>query len=259
MSINNLFLENSNYQNNSENLYKKRKISIDKELNFIKIPQINTFILNSNNINEYKNINPDELIIIYSSENYSKKFLQSIIDGGIKNNIKKIITSDSVIIKYLDKIGDKFLNLFPNCQILRINSLANDFVLISRIINNLKIVNNIEYILNDCVFFNNSVLKYKHFFYLFFSCDLSNLKYIKIINNIKNLSDCEVEKNIILNIVNIKKIEKKNNIQNYIISKYNTKKENIHNINLEYVDIKRNISINEKIINIKETNFVDFI
>ena len=108
---------------------KKKQIEIEPDI----------FVLTTSNIINYIYSNPDELIIINSSFNYSQSFFQSIIDGGIKSNVKKIITSDSVVVKYLANIDKRFTSLFPNCKSIQINSLENNFILISRIIDDLVI------------------------------------------------------------------------------------------------------------------------
>ena len=222
---------------------------MDKERIFLNSDTNNN---NTNTIN-YKYSNPDELLIINTSFTYSETFLQAIIKGGIKPNVKKIITSDSIVVKYLDRIEIKFSILFPNCKTIQINSLENKFFMISRIIDDLKIIENIEYKLNNYVFFNDSLYNYKYFSDLFFTNELSNIKYVKIINDIDdNESNCYIEKNIIKNIINFDIINEKNNLQINSINKNNI---NVYNNNIlyfEYIDHKRNILFSTNIININE-------
>lgn len=236
------------------NIYKKKKIEVEVEV------EVDTFILNSSTTNNYINSNPDELIIIYSSYEYSHSFIRSIIDGGIKPNVKKIITSDSVIVKYLIIIEKLFSQLFPNCKTIQINSFSNDFILISHIIENLLIVENIEYKLNDYILIHNSITKYNNFFHSFFTGNLSNIKNVKIINDIdENKTKCYVEKNEIINIISQNIIEKKNNSQFDYIRKFNINKSRINNIYFEYIDNKRKIYFSKYIINIinKDKGFIE--
>lgn len=220
--------------------------------------EYNTFVLNVSNIFNYMNTNPDELIIIDTSFNYSKPLLQSIIDGGTKPNIKKIITSDSVIVKYFISIEKIFSTLYPNCKTIKINSFSNDYVIISRIIDDLVIVKNIEYKLNDNVFIHNSTIKYKYFYELFFTYSLENIKYVKIINDIDDSkTDCEIEKNIIINIIIPSIIDKKNKTQIDYIKKFNINKSYINNLYFEYVDNKRNMYFSKYIINVANIDFID--
>lgn len=219
---------------------KKRKINQNQ----------NEFVLNNINCQYYKFINPEELIIIDSPNNYLYDLLKTIIDGGTKLNIKKIITSDSVIIKYFGHIGEQFKILFPNCSCLQINSLENNFVSISQIIDKLTIIRTIEYIFNDFIFFSNSIIKYKYFTEAFFTCYLSNIKHIKIINKITFTPICRVENNIITSIINWNLIEKKNQLTLNEIKNLNFKSTSINSIFLEYFDSKNNIYINTNVINI---------
>ncbi len=214
---------------------KKRKIC----------PEI--FVLNMNSMHEYKFYDPDELIIIYTSYNYSSTFYQSIIDGGIKKNVKKIITSDAIMTKYIKYIEKNFSLLFPNCMNIKINSFDNDFMLIFGIIDDLKIIKYVEYELNDHVFSNNSIMKYVHFINSIILYNLSNIKYIKIINNIKKITDCTIETKILANLLNFNLLKNKNNNQNDVIKKYGIVDENINFIYLEYIHNKKitqNIIIN---------------
>ena len=220
--------------------------------------EYNIFILNASNTFNYKYSNPDELIIIDTSYNYSKVLLQSIIDGGTKLNVKKITTSDSVIIKYFAGIEKTFSILFPNCFTIQINSFLNDFIIISHIIDDLTIVKNVEYKLNDYVFIHNSASKYKYFYEFFFTSSLANIKYVKITNDIDdNKTNCVIEKNIISNIIVPSIIDKKNETQIDYIKKYNIDKLHINNIYFEYVDNKRNVYFTKNVINVANIDFID--
>jgi len=119
---------------------------------FYNVDNVDIFILNINNIENYKLVDPDELIIINSSNEYSNIFFQTICKGGTKFNVKKIITSDSAITEYIKYIEQNFELLYPNCHTIQINSYTNNFFLISRIIDDLNIIKNLEYVLNDYVF-----------------------------------------------------------------------------------------------------------
>lgn len=220
--------------------------------------ELNTFVLNDTNIFNYSYSNPDELIIIDTSFNYSEILLQSIIDGGSKPNIKKITTSDSVIVKYFICIEKMFSTLYPNCKTIQINSFSNDYFIISRVIDELMVVENVEYKLNDYVFINNSTLKYKYFHESFFTGSLANIKYVKIINDINDSKiNCIIEKNIITNIIVPCTIDKKNEIQLDYIKKYNVEKSHINKLYFEYVDNKRNVYFSKYIINVANIDFID--
>jgi len=220
--------------------------------------ELNTFVLNTLNIFDYKHSNPDELIIIDTSSNYSKVLLETIINGGIKQNVRKIITSDSVIVKYFTGIEKMFSTLFPNCFMIQINSFLNDYPIISRIIDDLRIVVNVEYKLNDYVVVHNSATKYKYFYESFFTGSLANIKYVKIFNDIDDSkTNCAIEKNIITNIIIPNIIDKKNSTQFEYIKKNNIDKSHINVIHFEYVDNKRNIYFTKYIINVANVDFMD--
>lgn len=233
-----------------------------EQINYHKIKkkriEVNTFVLNASNIFNYKYSNPDELIIIDTSFNYSKVLIQSIIDGGAKHNIKKIITTDSVIVKYFMSIEKTFSTLFPNCETIQVNSFSNDYVLISRVIDDLIIVVNVEYKLNNYVFIHNSATKYKYFYESFFTGSLANIKYVKITNDIDySKTNCAIEKNIITNIIIPNVIDIKNETQVEYIKKYNINKSYINNLYFEYVDNKRNMYFSKYIINVANIDFID--
>lgn len=220
--------------------------------------ELNTFVLNTSNIFNYTKSNPDELIIIDTSFNYSKSLLQTIIDGGTKQNVKKITTSDSVIVKYFTCIEKMFQILFPNCKTMHINSFSNNYFIISRVIDDLMVVENVEYRLNNYVFIYNSTPKYKFFYESFFTGSLANIKNVKIINDIDDSkTSCVIEKNIIANIIVPSIIDKKNSIQLDYIKKYNVDKSHINNIYFEYVDNKRNVYFSKYIINVANIDFVE--
>lgn len=227
---------------------KKKRIEIELDI----------FVLTTSNTTNYKYSNPDELIIVNSLFNYSQSFFESIIDGGIKSNVKKIITSDSVVVRYLANIEKRFSSLFPNCKSIQINSLDNEFVLISRIIDDLRIVENVEYKLNDYIFLYNSILKYKYFYETFFTCSLANIKYVKITNDIdESKTNCTIEKNQIINIITPNTIDEKNKLQIELINKHNIDKSCINNLYFEYIDNKRNVFFSKNIINIVDIDFIE--
>jgi hypothetical protein len=207
------------------------------------------FILNMNSIDNYKNVDPNELIIINTEREFSQKFMNVITSGKIKFNVKKIITSDSIIIKYIKNIQNIFLILFPNCTSIQINSLENNFNLISTIIDNTKIIKNIEYILNDNIKLSNSLYKYKLFTETFLTGNLLNIKKIKIIKNITIDTECAVEKNNIDNIVDFNLLQTNNNYILQIIEKYGISSNCINYINLEYINMNKNINRNTILLN----------
>ena len=229
--------------NDDIKLYKKNKI---KNL---------VFILNKDNYNNYYDVNPNELIIIYSSGEYLEIFKQTILNGKEKNNVSKIITSDLVIVKYIKYITNIFKNIYPNCKTIQINSFENDFNNISSIIDNIQIIQNVEFILNDYIYNNNSLNKYINFFTnSFLTTNLLNIKYIKIINKIETVPDCSIDKINIYNIVDFNLIKKNNLLRLNIIKKYNINQKFINNIYFEYNDIKKN-KFTTNIINILVFNY----
>lgn len=203
-----------------------------------------------NNLLNYKLVNPNELIIINSSNEYSNIFYQTIVEGGKKTNVKKIITSDSVITEYIKYIEPNFELLFPNCKTIQINSYSNNFSLISRIIDDLKIIKKIEYVLNDNIFIKNSIFNYIYFTKSFFTGGLSNISFVKIINNITKETECSVEKKIISSIIDLNYIEEINKLQYENIKKYKLDNSCINNTVLEYIDVKMNIYVKKYIYNI---------
>lgn len=244
--------------NSNSNPYKKRRLyyNIDNpNPNPKPNPNPNIFILNMNNLDNYKSIDPDELIIVYSSNEYSNMLYQTICEGGTKFNVKKIITSDSVINEYIKYIEPaNYELLYPNCHTIQINSYSNNFILISRIIDDLKIIKNIEYVLNDYIFYKNSISKYISFTKSFLTGKLSNISFIKIINNITKEINCTVEKKIVDNIVNFNKIEELDkSILNDILN-YNLDNSSVNNILLEYIDKKNNVYFQKIIRNIVDVD-----
>lgn len=203
------------------------------------------FILNTLNSKNYKFENPDILIIINSSNNFSLEFLESITKGGIKSNIKKIITSDSIIVRYLSLVY--FSELFPNCETIQINSLENCFFLISQIIDNFIVIKNIEYKLNDYILINNCLNKYMYFFNSFFTGDLLNIKFVYLYNDINyDQVSCENE------IINLDMIDKNNKLQDEKIEDLDIDRSLINNIYFTYIDSKRNIKFSKYITNIQK-------
>jgi hypothetical protein len=232
---------------------------LQKELNQNKkirlYDNVDIFILNMNNLDNYKLIDPNELIIINSSNEYSNIFYQTIVEGGTKTNVKKIITSDSIISEYIKYIEQEFQFLFPNCDTIQISSYTNNFMLISRIIDDLNIIKNIEYILNDYVFFKNSIFNYIYFTKSFFTGSLSNISFIKIINNITKETKCSIEKKILENIIDFNIIEEMNKSQLNDIKKYKLGNSCINNILFEYIDKKMDIHIKKTVYNIIDIYF----
>ncbi len=216
------------------------------------------FILNMNNLNNYFQANPDELIIVYSSQEYSHQFMLTIINAGTKSNVKKIITSDSVIMKYIKYIENTFGTFFPNCITIQINALENDFNLITRILDDIGIIKNIEYVLNDCIFYSNSSYKYKFFTQSLLTGNLLNIKYIKIINNILTEPTCSIAKKIINNIIDFEFIEKNNKLQSDTIIKYDINPKHINYIYFEYIDKKNNKFFNANLVNIINLDFLNY-
>ena len=112
--------------NSNSNPYKKRRLyyNIDNPNPNPKPkpnPNPNIFILNMNNLDNYKSIDPDELIIVYSSNEYSNILYQTICEGGTKFNVKKLITSDSVINEYI-----KYLEAFKERDAKAITAIHGD-------------------------------------------------------------------------------------------------------------------------------------
>lgn len=233
------------------NQNKKRRLCNDNNTNSDDI-----FVLNMNNLDNYKLSNPNELIIINSSTEYSEIFYSTIINGGIKSNIKKIITLDLVITKYIKYMEQQFILLFPNCFTIQVNSFSNEFYLISQIIDNFKIIKNIEYILNDYIFLNNSIYRYNFFTKSIFTGSLSNILSIKIINNITQDIDCCIGKKIISNIVDFDQIENINKSLLNDIIQYQINDCNVNKILFEYIDTKMNIHIKKNIYNIINIDFL---
>lgn len=241
----------NNINNKVDNIDNIDNINYIGNLNNLdNINDIDIFILNMNNLLNYKLVNPNELIIINSSNEYSNIFYQTIVEGGKKTNVKKIITSDSVITEYIKYIEPNFELLFPNCKTIQINSYSNNFSLISRIIDDLKIIKKIEYVLNDNIFIKNSIFNYIYFTKSFFTGGLSNISFVKIINNITKETECSVEKKIISSIIDLNYIEEINKLQYENIKKYKLDNSCINNTVLEYIDVKMNIYVKKYIYNI---------
>ena len=210
------------------------KISID--INYVENDNhCNIFILNINNHENFINSNPINLIIINTSYNYSKKFLSMIFCSGIKSNVKKIITTDSIIKKYFFNEND-FKKIFPNCNTIQVNSFDNNFFNIPLIIDNLEIIEKIEYNLDDNIFVNNIFTKYYYFFESILTSYLANIKYL-VIKNKTNIND--FNNFIIKTIQRTNIISKKYNKPNYIYNK------SVNLLNFIFIDYNNKIIINE--------------
>ena len=244
----------------------------NKKICMIKSTDI--FILNKNSVSEFANINPIELIIINTDFCYSSDFFNYLnnIFPDSKSNTKKIITSDSVVVKYFNYLDKKFNQIFPNCNTIVINTFENNFTSISKILDDLEI-KNVEYNLDYHTLMNNSIYNYKYFFDNFFNGSISNIENIIIRNRINcedyNYQFDSIDINIINTIITKDKINQQNNnqINNIIkldisdkcyIDKHNLSTENNFNpkyinlLNIKYIDDKNNIVILDKIINIKQ-------
>lgn len=210
------------------------KISTDIN-NFKNDNYYDIFILNINNHENFINSNPINLIIINTSYNYSKIFLSIIFCSGIKSNVKKIMTTDSIIKKYFFNEND-FKKIFPNCNTIQVNSFDNNFFNIPLIIDNLEIVEKIEYNLDDNIFVNDIFNKYYYFFESILTSYLSNIKCL-VIKNKTNIND--FNNFIIKTIQRTNIISKKYNKPNYIYNK------SINLLNFIFIDYNNKIIINE--------------
>ncbi len=224
--------------------HKNKKIKI--------LDEIDIFIFTVDTIEKYKFVNPTELIIIYTSYDYSQKILNGIYKGGIKTNVKKIITCDSVLVKYLSCLDDKFKIFFPNCNKIQINSFENYFTTIVRILDDFEIIRFLEYNLDDNIVIKNCVQNYNFFFEFILTGNISNIKHIKIKNNIKLQIECSIDKKIIYNLINHEKINKKNKNTYKLIIENNIDKKYRNNVCLEYIDVLNSIFIKDIILNIKQ-------
>ena len=119
----------------------------------------------------------------------------------------------------------------------------------------MKIIKNLEYVLNDHVFLKNSISKYICFTKSFLTGKLSNISFIKIINNITKETNCSIEKKIVENIINFNQIEEINKSQLNDIKKYKLDNSSINNILFEYIDKKNNQHIKKIIYNIIDIDF----
>jgi hypothetical protein len=230
--------------------HKNKKIKI--------LDEIDVFILNLETIEKYKYVNPTELIIISTSYNYSSEIYSGILKGGIKTNVIKIITSDSVLVKYLSCLENEFKTFFPNCDKIQINSFENNFMKIIKIIDDFETIIYLEYNLDDNIIINNCIKNYNFFSDFILTGNISNIKHIKIKNNITLKIECHVYKKIIFNLINNEKIKKKNDYTQDIIVKNNIDNKYVNEIYLEYIDIKNSIFIKDYILNIKQNlYFID--
>lgn len=241
-----------------------------------KTKTVDTFILNKNSIEEFEQINPITLIIIYTNFIFDNIFFNCInnLNPHNKTNTIKIITSDLVISKYFYYLDKKINELFFNFKTLVINSFDNSFLLVSDILDDLEIMN-VEYNLDYNIHLTNSIYLYDHFFDKFFHSTYKYLKNITIKNNICNdLTNLDtVEIKIINNLITMDKIKNKNKkVFNFIknwepINKYFIYYDNsfdfyyqiynlnnINLLNLKYIDMKNNIVIQCALLNIKEDN-----
>ena len=162
------------------NFYPNKKQKIERT-------SANMFVLNNNSYQDYKYIDPVILIIILSepfNEYISNKYVNTLTKNGIKYNVTKIITSDNFILDYIHLITPLFNTIYPNCNCIQVNNLYNRFDNINTIINNLKIITSIEYVLNDHIYMLNYFMKYDNFIETIFSNNFSNIKNYKIINDI---------------------------------------------------------------------------
>lgn len=241
-----------------EEMYPNKKIC--------KAKNVDVFILNKNSICDFDKINPIELIIVNTDYSYSPDFFSSIndINPHTKSNTEKIITSDIIIIMYFNYLDKKIYQLFPNCTTIVINTFQNNFLNISKILDDLEI-KNVEYVLDSHVFFNDSIYHYENFFESFFIGTISNIKNVTIKNKInydKKSQNTMVE-NILQTFITEDKINK-NNIQQInnivgwklidkcMLDKQTFNSKYINLMNIEYVDKNNNVLISNKIINIKE-------
>lgn len=239
-----------------------------------KIKNEDLFILNKSSIEEFEYSNPKTLIIVNTNFIFDTIFLNCInnLNPQNKTNTIKIITSDLVISKYFTYLDKKISDLFPNFELLIINSFDNSYLLISDILDELKVIN-VEYNLDYNIHLTNSIYLYEHFFDKFFHGTYKHLKNITIKNNIcQNDSNLDtVELKIINNLISMDKIKNKNkkvfnfikdwcpinkcfiyydNSLDYYHQIYNLKYINL--LNLKYIDIKNNNIICSDLLNIKE-------
>ncbi len=180
------------------------------------------FILSMDSVQLYTDSDPIILILINSNYGFSKYFLDKIIDGGVKNNLTKIITSDSVVLRYIYQLIDIFPKIFPNCNCIQINSFENNFNRIFEFIDSIGSVKNIEFKINDyAINFNfSSVNNYSHLFELLSATNFSNIKSIKIINELSepNILDRIFNIDFIKNLISIRNDLKYNEIKKYFFS-----------------------------------------
>jgi hypothetical protein len=224
--------------------HKNKKIKI--------LDEIDIFIFSSETIEKYKYINPTELIIIYTSYDYSPEIYSGIYKGGIKTNVKKIITTDSVLVNYLSFLDNEFKTFFPNCNIIQINSFESYFLTIIKILDDFETIKYLEYNLDDNIIIRNCIKNYNLFSDFILTGKISNIKHIKIKNNITHKIECLIENKIIFNLISYEKIKKKNDYTQDIIVKNNIDNKYVNEIYLEYIDIKNSIFIKDYILNIKQ-------
>ena len=224
------------------------------------------FILNLNNMSNYKDSNPINLIIINTSNIFNDIFLEVILNGGMKENVKKIITLDLVILRYIEKIIGVFGKLFPQCDTIQINSFDNIYTDISNIIDRLKIIKNIEYNLDEHIFINYEFKnEYMYFIGAVLTGFLINIKNI-IIRNKTNINDFNnfitekiIQENIVekhneysLNFIKNNGFENICLFNNQIISNKYT-----NLIKFIFIDFYGNIIINDTLINLNQKEFFE--
>lgn len=238
----------------NKNHYEEKKRRIVNDLHEI-------FILNANNIDNYKEANPINLIIINTNYVFENNFLEIIINGKQKNNVKKIITSDLVITKYFGKILKDFEYLFPSCDTIQVNTFDNNCEKISRIIDCLGVVKNLEYILDDHIFIN---YEFRNLYWFFIGSLLNgflvNIKNIILRNKVDtdNFNDFITNKITKFDIINKNNLYVlnfliKNKFENFCFQN-NVIESNkyINLVNFKFIDFYGNIMLDGNLININQ-------
>lgn len=219
------------------------------------------FIFSKDSLDNYEKSNPQILIIINSSFSFSHYFLNKLFEGNTKTNVNKIITSDSVVVRYINVMVRHFADLFPNCKTIQVNSFENNFESIFEIIDSIKCVTNIEFNITDSVVESNEFYKYKNFFDILCAKNFHNIKSICIRNKItnhpkfRNIFNVLDVKNKINYATNIRYEElKKNNKHSHNFELFELfellcKFPNQTNItNIRYIDCVGNVIVNENLL-----------